>query len=260
MKEETIRQINREAVSVCMASYNGAFYIKQQIESILPQLGQEDELIIVDDCSVDNTIEIISSIPDNRIQLHRNISNKGVVKTFEEAVRLAKNEFVFLADQDDIWTENRVDRMLQVIKNFPFMLVTGNFISIDEQGKRLDIVPASIRARDSGAYAWNIYNIFRGKSAYYGCAMAFKRELKEIILPFPEYMESHDAWIAMAANLLKSNIHLEYIVLKHRLHNNNVTKSHRSLGKKLYSRILFARAMGELTMRITKYRMKQGDE
>ena len=65
-------------------------------------------MIIVDDCSVDDTIEVILSIPDNRIQLHRNISNKGVVKTFEEAVRLAKNEFVFLADQGDIWTENRV--------------------------------------------------------------------------------------------------------------------------------------------------------
>ena len=117
MKEVTMRQINRESVSVCMASYNGAFYIKQQIESILPQLGQEDELIIVDDCSVDDTIEVILSIPDNRIQLHRNISNKGVVKTFEEAVCLAKNEFVFLADQDDIWTENRVERMLQVLQH-----------------------------------------------------------------------------------------------------------------------------------------------
>ena len=134
------------------------------------------------------------------------------------------------------------------------------FISIDEQGKRLDIVPDRIRARDSCAYVWNIYNIFRGKSVYYGCAMAFKRELKEVILPFPKYMESHDAWIAMAANLLKSNIHLEYIVLKHRIHDNNVTKSHRGLGKKLYSRILFARAMGELMIRIIKYRIKQGDE
>ena len=73
-------------------------------------------------------------------------------------------------------------------------------------------------------------------------------------------MESHDAWIAMAANLLKSIIHLEYIVLKHRIHDNNVTKSYRGLGKKLYSRILFARAMGELMIRIIKYRIKQGDE
>ena len=71
-------------------------------------------MIIVDDCSVDDTIEDILSIRDNRIQLHRNISNKGVVKTFEEAVHLTKNEFVFLVDQDDIWTENRVERMLHM--------------------------------------------------------------------------------------------------------------------------------------------------
>ena len=84
--------------------------------------------------------------------------------------------------------------------------------------------------------------------------MAFKRELKEVILPFPKYMESHDTWIAMAANLL------EYTVLEHRLHGNNVTKSHRKLGKRLHSRILFARALGELSIRIIRYRIIQGGE
>ena len=90
MKEVTMRQINRESVSVCMASYNGAFYIKQQIESILPQLGQEDELIIVDDCSVDDTIEVILSIPDNRIQLHRNISNRVLGKKLYSRILFAR--------------------------------------------------------------------------------------------------------------------------------------------------------------------------
>ena len=137
MKEVAKRQMNRKKVSVCMASYNGALYIKQQIESILSQLGQEDEVIIVDDCSMDSTREVISSIYDNRIKLYQNTSNKGVVKTFEEAVRLAENEYIFLADQDDVWTVNRMEEMLRVIQNYPFMLVTGNFISIDRQGKEL---------------------------------------------------------------------------------------------------------------------------
>ena len=66
MKEVAKRQMNRKKVSVCMASYNGALYIKQQIESILSQLGQEDEVIIVDDCSMDSTREVISSIYDNQ--------------------------------------------------------------------------------------------------------------------------------------------------------------------------------------------------
>ena len=85
----------KENVSVCIESYNGALYIKEQIESILPQLSREDELIIVDDRSTDNTKEIISAIPDNRIKLYQNTSNKGVVKSFEEAVRLAGNEYIF---------------------------------------------------------------------------------------------------------------------------------------------------------------------
>ena len=106
----------------------------------------------------------------------------------------------------------------------------------------------------------NISRIFGGKASYYGCAMAFKRELKEVILMFPKYMETHDTWIAMAANLLKSSVHLEYTVLEHRLHGNNVTKSHRKLGKRLHSRILFARALGELSIRIIRYRIIQGGE
>ena len=247
--------------SVAMVTYNGENYVREQIESILASMGEQDELIVSDDGSTDRTVEIVKEYQekDPRICVIKG-PGKGIKQNVGCALSSCKGKYIFLADQDDIWTENRVERMLQVIKNFPFMLVTGNFISIDEQGKRLDIVPDRIRARDSCAYVWNIYNIFRGKSVYYGCAMAFKRELKEVILPFPKYMESHDAWIAMAANLLKSNIHLEYIVLKHRIHDNNVTKSHRGLGKKLYSRILFARAMGELMIRIIKYRIKQGDE
>lgn len=216
-------------------------------------------MIIVDDCSTDNTVEIVSAISDKRIKLYRNIENKGVVKTFEEAVRLATNKYIFLADQDDIWTANRMTKMLRVIQRYPFLLVTGSIVTIDKAGNRNETFFDRIKAEDSCKYMRNIYNIFRGKGAYYGCAMAFKRELKEVILPFSQYMESHDAWIAMAANLLKGNIHLEYCVLEHRLHENNVTKSHRTLEKKLYSRILFARALGELFIRSIRYRIKGGE-
>lgn len=250
----------KENVSVCMASYNGALYIKEQIESILPQLSREDELIIVDDRSTDNTKEIISAIPDNRIKLYQNTSNKGVVKSFEEAVRLAGNEYIFLADQDDIWTKNRMEKMLHLIQRYSVMLVTGNMVAIDKRGNRSKKTFERLQAKDSCNYMLNISRIFGGKASYYGCAMAFKRELKEVILPFPKYMESHDTWIAMAANLLKSNVHLEYTVLEHRLHGNNVTKSHRKLGKRLHSRILFARALGELSIRIIRYRIIQGGE
>ena len=92
-----------------MAVYNGEQFLKEQIESILSQLSAKDELIIVDDCSSDNSTGEIESFNDNRIKLLRNKNNLGHVKTFERAVLESKNLNILFADQDDIWADGHVD-------------------------------------------------------------------------------------------------------------------------------------------------------
>ena len=69
-------------VSVCIATYNGEKYLRQQIESILPQLSKEDEIVISDDCSTDRTVEILKEFNDERIKIFVNESNLGVVENF----------------------------------------------------------------------------------------------------------------------------------------------------------------------------------
>lgn len=251
--EEGIREeerMHKERVSVCMACYNGEKYIEAQIASILPQLNDKDELIIVDDHSSDRTAELIKGMKDGRIRYVFNKKNAGVNKSFERAIGLAKNDYIFMADQDDVWTENRLELMLAKLKNH--LLVSGNSVAIDREGKEKEFDLGILQKETSKTYGKNILNIFTGKAYYYGCAMAFRRELTKVILPFPAYVESHDLWIAMAANLLKSNCHLEKIVLKRRIHGENASVVQRKLWKKLYSRIVFLRSYVVLRRRILK--------
>src|SRR5688572_23511076 len=95
-------------VSVCMAVYNGAAFLKTQVESILQQLHAEDELIVVDDASQDDSMRILQELHDPRLRVHRNERNQGVLATFERALRLARGDIVFLSDQDDVWLAAKV--------------------------------------------------------------------------------------------------------------------------------------------------------
>ena len=236
--------------SICMACYNGEKYIAKQIDSILKQIAENDELIIVDDCSTDNTVRVINDFEDKRIQLVCNNTNIGVNKAFEKAIKKAKGTIIFMADQDDIWTENRYVIMTEKLKEKNVMCVSGNSIAIDGEGNYIDFYLGELHSSDSYAYKKNIEKMFAGKAYYYGCAMAFHRNLDDIILPFPQKIESHDLWIAMAANLLKSNYHIDDVVLERRVHGSNASIVSRPLSKKIYSRIVFVWMLFQLKKRM----------
>lgn len=241
--------MRRQNVSVCMACFNGEAYIKEQINSILIQLVEGDELIIIDDCSYDRTAEVIAEVNDSRVRYLRNLSNMGVNRSFEKAIKMAENDYIFMADQDDIWIEGRLDCMLEELQKGN-LLVSGNSLSIDAIGQNSAYCLGKLYSADSKKFRKNIIRIFTGKAYYYGCAMAFRKELNKVILPFPDYIESHDLWIAMAANMLKSNHHLEKNVLKRRIHGKNASVIHRKLLKKLYARVVFLKSYTVLKRRI----------
>lgn len=99
-------------ISVCMACYNGQKYIRQQIDSILSQLKENDELIISDDGSKDLTCEIVLSYHDPRIKLLHNTKEHGFIGNFENALRCAKGDIIFLSDQDDVWKKIKFRKSL----------------------------------------------------------------------------------------------------------------------------------------------------
>lgn len=103
-------------ISVCIATYNGGKYIKEQLDSILFQLGKDDEVIISDDSSTDDTLSILESYHDERIVILTNQKFHSPVYNFENALKSAKGDFIFLSDQDDIWEPTKVEVMLDSLK------------------------------------------------------------------------------------------------------------------------------------------------
>jgi glycosyltransferase involved in cell wall biosynthesis len=238
--------------SVCMAAYNGEKYVVRQLQSILDQLSPDDEVIVVDDCSTDGTIEAVKGLNDPRVALHVNDRNRREVYSFSRAISLARHQFIFLSDQDDIWLPGRVALMTEALQTS--LLATTNFDWIDQDERPLQISHDGVLPEDSGRYFKNIAHIFLGKTTYFGCAMAFRRELIPLILPIPDYVESHDWWVALAGNLAGSNIHLSDKTFWKRRHGKNATSttSSRSLASKLRSRAIFARSLLDLQKRRRK--------
>lgn len=227
--------------SVCMATYNGEAFLEKQISSIISQMGSNDELIIVDDNSKDNTIKIIHSFDDNRIKLYFKKGKKGEVKSFSDAMLMAENDFIFLSDQDDIWLPGRAKEMIEALSETNSLLLTSNFTWVDSKEHPVDVSFDGVLANHSEEYFQNILEIFYGKTNYFGCAMLMRKEILKYILPIPAFVESHDLWIAFAANLRRLNLHLEKVTFLKRIHENNATStvSSRPIWKKFFSRIIF---------------------
>ena len=180
-------------VSVCMATYNGAKYIKEQLDSILCQLGENDEIIISDDSSKDDTIAIIKAYNDKRIHLFENQSFHSPVFNFENALKHASGNYICLCDQDDIWLPNKLD----VIKEYldTFVLVVSDCKIVDAD---LNVLHKSF---------FHLHNSKKGflrnwiRNSYLGCCMAFRKEVLNIALPFPKKIAMHDIWIGLLVNL-----------------------------------------------------------
>jgi glycosyltransferase involved in cell wall biosynthesis len=243
-------------ISVCIATYNGENYIKDQLDSIFPQLNTEDEIIIVDDCSIDLTYSILESYNDSRLILFQNPINRGVNFSFEKAISLANGDFIFLSDQDDIWELGHVSELTAYLTNFGVSLVTCNFRLIDKYNQRLGDMKYPLKEKDSMRTFKNVLNIFKGTSYYYGCCMGFNKSLKSFILPFPKFLESHDLWISTCSNLLRSNFHYEKVLVNRRIHGLNVSVVNRNFIKKVISRIIFFMSLLVFFSRLIKNKLK----
>lgn len=207
-------------VSVCMATYNGEKYVREQIESILPQLGPHDELVIVDDASRDGTVAIIRALDDPRIVIHESSQNQGYVRAFEQAIAAARGEVIFLSDQDDIWRPGRVDRMVAALSDS--LLVVTNFAAFG--GALTPVQSRRLRGTTPRRWLANIFWVWTGLRPYYGCCMAFRRELVDQLLPFPSYVtETHDQWVGYVGNANRGVVHLAEDTIDRRVHGSNAS-------------------------------------
>lgn len=173
-----------------MATYNGAKYVIRQIDSIICQLSDNDEVIISDDGSTDDTWELLYAIQDKRVKVIKNNGlRKGPLANFENALKCAKGDYIFLSDQDDVWASHKVEVMSEKLAHCD--LVICDCTVVDESYAVL--IPSFFSYRKSKpGFLKNIY-----KNSYIGCCMAFKREVLNYALPFPPSIHMHDWWIGL---------------------------------------------------------------
>ena len=235
-------------VSACMAAYNGGAYIEGQLHSILPQLKPEDEVVIVDDCSKDDTVERIAKIDDPRIRLLRHEKNAGVVSTFEDALRSASGNVLFLCDDDDLWAPTKVGRFLQIFQERTDVeIVQSRVRMIDEKDQPLPDSRINRGGRFHSGFWRNLY-----MNHYQGSAMAIRASLLGRVLPFPERKSFlHDAWIGTRNELLGGKVaFVDEDLLYYRRHFHNASRT-KSLLRQIHTRIDLLLAHVAYAIRLT---------
>lgn len=227
-----------EKVSVAMATYNGEKYIHTQIETILNNLLENDELVISDDGSKDKTREIIESFNDKRIKLIEG-PKKGLKQNFNNAIKNTTGDYIFLSDQDDYWMPDKVEKLLNAFKrNDNYILIQHDAIVIDENENIIFDSFAKHRKVKTGI----IKNLI--KNSYHGCCIAFKKELKDKILPIPDNIYLHDQWIGMIAEVEGKTDFIDDKLIKYRRHSeNNSSFKHLPFKDMLKNRVNYLKAL-----------------
>ncbi len=218
----------RQKVSVCMTSYNGAAYIQEQLDTILGNLTEQDELIVSDDGSTDETEAILADYASRyeNIRLLKNCHAHGVIGNFETALENARGDIVFLADQDDRWADNKVETVLSFFETHPdCILIVHNARVFLSSENRYDGTDVYGKLGFSDRIVKTIMH-----NTYIGCCMAFRRELLAGALPFPDYrkMHMHDLWLAICAMKVGRTAYIREHLIDYRIHDANQMGFHKT--------------------------------
>jgi len=211
---------SKNRISVCMATCNGARFVREQIDSILSQLLPGDDLVISDDSSSDSTVEIIKSINDPRILLLEGNRSRNPIFNFENALLHATGDIIALSDQDDVWLPGKLDLIRSEFgrKPNPVYLIVMDAAVIDENGNLLhDSLFERFRRVGPGMVA----NIF--DNSYIGCSMAFSRDLLAYALPFPKNIPMHDIWLGLVAEIFGKTAFVSVKTMHYRKHDSSCT-------------------------------------
>ena len=213
-------------VSVCMGTYNGETYIEQQLNTILQQTKAPEEVILSNDGSTDNTVSIIERFIrknglEGKWKLYRNKINKGYPSNFYYACSLCNEEIVFLADQDDIWKSDKIEKMCRVMEENPgAKSVCCKFNLMDEKEQEIHSIMAPTHAHETGEVRnVPVEEIFY-KCQWPGMVMAYCRDWYESWTK-GNYQIPHDFLIAARAAEEGGFFQLDETLAYHRRHDHN---------------------------------------
>lgn len=146
-----------DLVSIIMPSYNTERFIADSIQSVLNQTYQNWELIIVDDCSTDNTDTVVASFTDSRIKYLKNEKNSGAAVSRNRALREARGKWIAFLDSDDLWASEKLEKQIKFMEENDYHFSYTNYEKIDEESNKLNIFvsgPKEVTEKDMYRYCW----------------------------------------------------------------------------------------------------------
>lgn len=210
--------------SVALCTCNGARYIDAQLHSIAAGSIRPDEIVVCDDRSDDNTLDLTAEFARTSgitVHIHRNEHRLGSTRNFEKAIGLARFDIVFLCDQDDVWRVDRIERSLREFADPSVGAVFSDAELVDEQlqplGKRmfdyLGIRDLILKDRA------DLFGRLLTKSFVTGATMAFRRDLAMRITPYPaSRFFIHDGWLALAIAGMSRLVVIDEPLISYRQH------------------------------------------
>ncbi len=238
--------------SICMTTYNGEKYLADQLESILCQMLDGGELIIMDDASSDKTCDILREVEknDSRVKIFFNTTNLGHIENFSNALRECLGDLIFLCDQDDVWASNKIEKTIDYLDRNPktFCLISDAEI-IDKDGTTISESFFSKMNSGSG-FAKNFV-----KNTFLGCCMVFRREILDVALPFPPGLHSHDTWLGLISECFGETKFFKDKLIKYRRHDSNASPLKRFGIRKIFQMRIFLAY--HLLTRLTSWHIKR---
>lgn len=213
-------------ISIALCTYNGEKYLRELIDSILVQTIQAQEIIIVDDGSSDGTMSILQEYAKiyDFIKLFPQPKNLGPVMAFKMAISLTQFQLIFLADQDDIWKPNKIEKMVSKVGSLDQTLplvIYSDLEMINEKGETVN--PSFWEMSDLSPARTTFKNLMYN-NVVTGSASMVNDKMKEEIKKTPKGVIMHDHWIGLIAYGFGQYLYTEEKLVKYRIHPNSVTK------------------------------------
>lgn len=224
-------------VSIVMATYNGARFINEQLDSIFAQDYPNIEIIASDDKSTDSTVDILEDYQKTSstypMAIYSNESNLGYTKNFEQALRYCKGDYIAFCDQDDIWEPNKVSTQILAIQKNKSLATYSDAFLVDDSGHNLNIILWSAVLGETPPENVD-FRAFYLKNCVTGCTLLIHRKLLESALPFPASVP-HDWWLAYQAAYHKRLTYSKKKLIHYRQHGGNVFGAGSKIRKKKLS-------------------------
>ena len=215
-------------ISIAMTTYNGAQFVQAQLRSILEQTRQPDEIIICDDGSRDDTVNIIRHVMEtsgtDRIRLVENEENLGYIRNFYKAISLTKGDYIFLADQDDIWHREKLEKSLAIMERTGAAAICTRSRLIDRDGQEMDenaFIVSVLLTRLKEELGPVRFSDLVIENVAQGCTYCFTKEVRAKYLALNSRQLIHDHQIMFIASLVGKVYACAEPMIDYRIHGSN---------------------------------------